>query len=398
VKRGFDPGNVLNPGKVVDGPAMDENFRLAPGRVPPDPPTAFDYAAQGGFFRSVELCNGVGVCRKTQGGAMCPSYRVTRDERDTTRARANALRVALTDAPFSRDAERSAGDIGRRWVHDVMDLCLSCKACKSECPSNVDVAKLKAEFLHAYYARRPRPLGHRLVKNVHRLSPLAATWADFGNWVARRPWVRRALEGVAGIDRRRRLPDLHRDHFRRWFARTRKERERPGAPRPRVVLLDDCFTTFQEPQIGRAAVAVLERAGFAVELAGVCCGRAMISKGYLADARKLAVEGVAKLDRHAAAGVPVLGLEPSCVLTLADEWPDLVPGAAAKRVAAAADLADAWVARHVRDTGVSLGVPASPGAALFHGHCHQRALVGVGGSAAALGLVPGLAVTVLDAG
>ncbi|MBY0512892.1 MAG: FAD-binding protein, partial [Gemmataceae bacterium] len=338
VKRGFDPGNVLNPGKVVDAPAMDANFRVPPGNVPPDPPTAFDYANQGGFFASVEQCNGAGVCRKTQGGAMCPSYRVTRDERDTTRARANALRVAMTDAPVSRDAESSERSAhpphvpGDRWILDVMDLCLSCKACKTECPSNVDVAKLKAEFLHAHYAGRRRPVGHLLVRHVHRLLPWAARFAGVNNWLARRRWVRRVLESLAGLDRRRTLPELHRDHFRRWFARRTPARradvrEDPGdatrRPTPpgspgRVLLLDDCFTTFHEPNIGRAAVTLLERAGFAVELAGVCCGRAQVSKGFLTDARRLAAEGVAKLDRYAAAGVPILGLEPSCLLTLAD--------------------------------------------------------------------------------
>jgi FAD/FMN-containing dehydrogenase/Fe-S oxidoreductase len=431
VKRGFDPGNVLNPGKVVDGPAMDENLRVEPGRPLPEVPTAFDYARQGGFFRSIELCNGVGVCRKTRGGAMCPSYRVTRDEKDTTRGRANALRVTLLDpGPSPGPSPRGGGERDRtplppggrglsaRWVHEVMDLCLSCKACKAECPSNVDVAKLKAEFLSAYYAGRPRPLGDLLVKHVHRLSPLAARFAGVGNWLARRGWVRRALEGAAGIDRRRSLPELHRDHFRRWFSRradgfpgtagvppalvgrTKSGRDArgPREERPRVVLLDDCFTTFQEPNIGRSAVTLLERAGYAVELAGVCCGRAMISKGFLADARRLAQDGVAKLDRSAAAGVPILGLEPSCLLTLADEWPELVPGPAARRVAAAAELADGWLARQVRDNGLSLDPPAGGGKALLHAHCHQKALAGAGGSADALRLVPGLDVVVLDAG
>jgi len=402
VKRGFDPANVLNPGKVVDAPAMEENLRVEPGARPADPPTVFDYGRQGGFFASVELCNGAGVCRKTHGGAMCPSYRATKDERDTTRARANALRLTMTEDPRSRDAEsaeRSAAatPIGQRWVAEVMDLCLSCKACKSECPSNVDVAKLKAEFLQALYATRPRPLGHLFVKNVHRLSPLAAEWAGLSNWLARRPWLRRVMQSVAGIDRRRSLPELHRDHLRRWFSR-RAPGVSPGSPGRRVVLLDDCFTTFQEPRIGRSAVELLERAGFAVELAGVCCGRAMISKGFLTDARRLALDGVAKLDAFAAAGVPILGLEPSCILTLADEWPELVPGAAAKRVAAAAEMADAWLARQVRDSGLSLEFPAAPGKAVFHGHCHQKALVGSKGSADALRLVPGLDLTVLDAG
>lgn len=375
VKRGFDPGNVLNPGKIVDGPAMEENFRVPPGRPLPMVETVFDYESQGGYFRSIELCNGVGVCRKTQGGAMCPSYRATKDERDTTRARANALRMASLD-----------GD--SRWTAEVMDLCLSCKACKSECPSNVDMAKLKAEWQHAHYRSHARPLAHRMLKHVHRLSLIASRFGGFGNWIARRPLARRAMEMIAGIDRRRSLPEFHRDHFRRWFARRAVKEAKP------VVLLDDCFTTFQEPQIGRVAVTLLERAGFGVRLAGICCGRAMISKGYLDEARDLARAGIAKLDPLASEGIPVLGLEPSCLLTLADEWPELVPGPAAQRVAAAARLTEEFLAA-ASDTPLSL---APTGPALFHGHCHQKALVGVGGTVDALKLAPNLDVTVLDAG
>ena len=402
VKRGFDPGNVLNPGKVVDAPAMEANMRVPPGKMPAtDIPTVLDYEKQGGFFRSIELCNGAGVCRKTQGGAMCPSYRATKDEQDTTRARANALRLALVEGEQGAYAPRSPrhSPIGQRWIMDVMDLCLSCKACKAECPSNVDVAKLKAEFLHAYYARRMRPLGHLLVKHVHRLSPLAARFAGMNNWLARRPSVRRLMEGYVGIDRRRSLPEWHRDHFRRWFSR------RAGGVSPllatstkRVVLLDDCFTTYQEPNIGRAAVTLLERAGYTVELANICCGRAMLSKGFLTDARNLARDGIAKLDRFAAAGVPILGLEPSCILSLSDEWPELVPGPAAKRVAAAAEMADGWLARQVRDNGLSLEVAPRAGTALLHPHCHQKALGAAKGTTDALRLVRGLDVTVLDAG
>jgi Fe-S oxidoreductase len=414
VKRAFDPDNVLNPGRVVDGPAMEENLRVPPGVAVPEPPTVFDYSAQGGFFKSVELCNGNGACRKTQGGAMCPSYRATRDEKDTTRARANALRFALSSVishqssvpnpPSStndrgpRTEDPSRRPLAQRWIHEVMDLCLSCKACKAECPSNVDLAKLKAEYLQAYYARRPRPLGHLLVKNIDGLSPLGARWARLANWVARRPFARGLLEALAGIDRRRSLPELHRDHLRAWFADRRPSTQYSVlSTRTRVILLDDCFTTFQEPHIGRAAVAVLERAGCEVELAGVCCGRAMISKGFLTEARETARKGVAKLARAAAAGVPILGLEPSCILTLADEWPELVPGPEARQVAAAAELAEAWVARQVRDNGLSLDVPRRAGKVLLHPHCHQRALVGPDGSADALRLA-GADVAVLDAG
>jgi Fe-S oxidoreductase len=344
---------------------------------------------------------------------MCPSYRATKDERDSTRGRANALRIALdtvvhsttNDQQPTTDEQNNA--LANRWLHEVMDLCLSCKACKSECPANVDLAKMKAEFLHAFYAKRPRPLGHLLVKNIHRLSPLAAPFAGMNNWLARQPWFRRILESMTGIDRRRSLPEVHDEHLRKWFAKRKKSRLAHSTKR--VVLLDDCFTTFQEPQIGRAAIKLLENAGYTIELAGVCCGRAMISKGFLTDARKLAQDGIAKLERYAATGVPILGLEPSCILTLADEWPELVPGSAAKRVAAVAEMADGWLARQVSDNELSLEF-SSPGEqtgagslpfsrkVLFHTHCHQKALVGSKGSVSALKLIPTLDVTTLDAG
>jgi Fe-S oxidoreductase len=326
---------------------------------------------------------------------MCPSYRATRDEKDTTRARANALRLAIGGA--GGDPRAAAHGMAERWVYDVMDLCLMCKACKAECPSNVDLAKLKGEFLYAYYKRHPRPLGHRLLANIHRLNRLGAWAAPVVNYFSRQPWFRWLLELTAGIDRRRSLPPLHADHLRAWFARHRPDPNAGTAGR--VILLDDCFTTFNEPEVGRAAVRVLERAGYAVELAGLtCCGRAMISKGFLYDARELARAQLPGLAQRVADGTPILGLEPSCVLTLADEWPELVPGAAARRVAESAYLADAWLAKQAQDGACRLTLGRQPGACVFHGHCHQKALRGTGGSAAALRLVPGLEVQVLDTG
>ena len=402
VKRAFDPDNVLNPGKVVDGPAMDDHLRVPPGEPVPTPPTVFDYAKEGGFFRSVEACNGSGVCRKTQGGAMCPSFRATRDERDSTRGRANALRQSLVPGPSSfagpsHDADQ--GLLGKKWVAEVMDLCLSCKACKAECPSSVDMAKLKAEFQQAYYADRVRPRGHYLVKNVDVLSPLAARWAGAANWLGRRKFVRGLMEATTGIDRRRSLPEIHRNHFRRWFATRRPGVSHPPlASRPSVILLDDCFTTFQEPRIGQAAVEVLEQAGYRVDLAGLCCGRAMISKGFIADARELARRALPKLARRVADGTPILGLEPSCIYTLADEWPDLVPGPDADRVAAAAEPVETWLARQANDKRLSLTFGGDGGRAVLHTHCHQNALAGSAGPAAAVRLAPGVELSVLDAG
>jgi FAD/FMN-containing dehydrogenase/Fe-S oxidoreductase len=390
VKHAFDPENLLNPGKVVDAPAMTDNLRYSPDYRPLEPLTVFDYSKQEGFLRSIELCNGNGACRKLQGGTMCPSFRATCDEKDSTRGRANALRRAMSgDEPFR--------ELRSQWVHDVLDLCLMCKACKSECPSNVDMAKLKAEFLELYYQDRPRPFGQLLMTRIHLLNRLSAPIAPLVNRIQRNRFVRWLMEKAGGIDRRRSLPELHRDHFRRWFARHTPP---PSAGRyGRVLLLDDCFTTFNEPAIGRAAVEVLEQAGYSVELAGlVCCCRPMISKGFLLQARTLVHEQAPHLARRLAEGIPILGLEPSCILTLLDEWPELVPGLDTRRISLAADLADAWLARQVEASKGDLELKPRREKCLLHGHCHQKALRGVGGSAGVLRLVPELDVNVLDAG
>jgi FAD/FMN-containing dehydrogenase/Fe-S oxidoreductase len=390
VKHLFDPKNLLNPGKVVAAESMTENLRYGPGYRAVGPEVVFDYEKQGGFVRAVELCNGNGACRKLTGGTMCPSFRATRDEKDSTRARANALRQALS-GPRPLKETRSL------WVYDVLDLCLMCKACKSECPANVDMAKLKAEFLEHYYDGRIRPPGQRLMANIHLLNRLGAPAAPLVNWLQSRRSLRWLLEKTAGIDRRRSLPPLHADHLRRWFHK-RAQGSRSATLGP-VLLLDDCFTTFNEPQIGRAAVRVLEAAGYRVELAGLtCCGRSMISKGFLREARDLVAAQLPGLARRVADGTPLLGLEPSCLLTVADEWPELVPGAEARLVAAAARLADAWLADQAKLGRCTLELKESSDRVLVHGHCHQKALVGVGGTTAALQLVPGLTVNVLDTG
>jgi FAD/FMN-containing dehydrogenase/Fe-S oxidoreductase len=390
IKHAFDPDNLLNPGKVVDAAPMSESLRYGPGYAPQEPQTIFDYDRQEGFVRSIELCNGSGVCRKLQGGTMCPSFRATRDENDSTRARANILRLALA-------GEQPLKELRSDRVYDVLDLCLQCKACKSECPSNVDMAKLKSEFLNFYYRGRPRPIRDILMARIHRLNRLGALAAPAVNWLQERGVVRWLLEKAGGIDHRRSLPPLHFQHFRRWFARHKPEPSAGTAGK--VILLDDCFTTFNEPQIGRAAVRLLERAGYKVELAGLpCCGRALVSKGFLRQAREIVQAQAGKLARRVADGTPVLGLEPSCLLTLADEWTELVPGGATRAVAAAARLADGFIAAQADNGRGALSFAAREQKCLVHGHCHQKALRGVGETAAALRLVPGLELELLDAG
>lgn len=397
LKRAFDPNGVLNPGRVVDAPPMTENLRYAPPYHPAEPATVFDYSKQMGFLRSIEMCNGSGACRKTTGGAMCPSYRATLDERDSTRGRANALRHALAINGPLADPRAVPRTLRQPWVHEVFDLCLMCKACKSECPSNVDVGKQKAEFLQFYYRGRVRPLEHLLVAGVPWFNRLAAPVAPLVNWVQSRRLTRWALEAFAGLDHRRSLPPLHRDHFRRWFRRHRPDARAGRAGK--VLLLADCFTTYNEPRVGSAAVRVLEAAGYAVELADVfCCGRVFISKGFLHLAKSRVQAQVGALARRVADGTPVLGVEPSCILTLADEWPELLPSAQTRAVAGAAKMADSWLAEQVRAGRCELPLRESSEKCVLHGHCHQKALLGVAASAPALRLVPGLDVQVLDAG
>jgi FAD/FMN-containing dehydrogenase/Fe-S oxidoreductase len=389
VKAAFDPDNRLNPGKVVAAPDVADHLRIGPRYHAAEPDaTAFDFSGQGGFARAVEMCSGVGACRKPTGGTMCPSFMVTGDEMHSTRGRANALRLVMAgDLP--------EGGWSNETLREALDLCLQCKACKSECPSNVDMAKLKAEVLYQAYKGKPAPLGSVLMAHIDRLNPLGSATAPLANWTLRQPAFRWLMEKALGVDRRRVLPAFARDHLRGWF-RTHVPDPRAGT-RGEVILLDDCFTTYNTPAVGRAAVRVLEAAGYRVALAGIpCCGRPAISKGLLDRGRDLAREAVARLAPKAAAGVPIVGCEPSCLLTLVDEYRDFRLGPDAAAVAAAARLVDAFVADPARVPEL----PLTPGAGrvLVHGHCQQKALVGTAGTLAALRRVTGLEVKELDSG
>ncbi len=235
VKHAFDPHDRLNPGKVVDGPSPVENLRYGAGYRTLEVATTFDFSREGGFAAAVELCNGAGVCRKLQTGTMCPSFMVTRDEEHSTRGRANALRMVLSGAlpPAELTGER---------LMATYDLCLQCKGCKAECPSNVDVAKLKMEFLHGYYREHGAPLGTRLMAQAHRLNRLGSALAPISNWAARLPMAGWLAERLMGIDRRRPLPRFERNHFRKWFGRrgTPPDANAPSAAAPRG--LSSCWT------------------------------------------------------------------------------------------------------------------------------------------------------------
>jgi len=358
---------------------VTEHLRYGPTYKTWEPKTLLDFRSQGGFAAAVEMCNGVGVCRKKLEGTMCPSYMATRDEEHSTRGRANALRAVLS-------GKVPEADFAGKRLYEVMDLCLECKGCKAECPSNVDMAKMKYEFLHHYHAVNGLPLRNRLFGHIARLSWLGSRLAPISNWIAR-AWPNRWLmERVAGIDRRRPLPRFARETFTDWFDARRASRE---APRGDVVLFHDTFITYNAPEIGRAAVELLERAGYRVQLVDKkCCGRPMISKGMLDEAKAHAEWNVARLHPWVARGASIIGLEPSCLLTLRDETVELVRTDEARQVAAAAFLLEEFLLREkARGLILPFRPPLRDGTrrqALLHGHCHQKAMVGTGPTVAAL--------------
>jgi FAD/FMN-containing dehydrogenase/Fe-S oxidoreductase len=387
LKQAFDPEGRMNPGNIVDSPGITAHLRYGPQYVTWQPPTLLDFSAQGGFAAAVEMCNGVGVCRKTLEGTMCPSYMATRDEEHSTRGRANALRAVLSGTV-------PAAEFTGRRLYEVMDLCLECKGCKAECPSNVDMAKLKYEFLHHYHRANGLPLRNRLFGQVARLNGLAARAPGLFNWASGLPPSRWLLEKVAGIDRRRPLPALARETFTDWFARRPPAAQ---ASRGEVVLFHDTFTTYNVPEIGRAAVQVLEAAGYRVVLVDrKCCGRPLISKGMLDVARQHAAWNVARLQPYAARGTAIVGLEPSCLLTLRDETVDLLGTEEARAVAGQSLLLEEFLLRE-RARGLALDFRPAGRTALLHGHCHQKALAGTAPTVAVLRWA-GFAVTEVDSG
>lgn len=374
LKRAFDPKNLMNPGNIVDSPPLTENLRYGPEYKTWEPVTLLDFSKQGGFAASVEMCNGVGVCRKTIEGTMCPSYMATRDEEHSTRGRANALRAALS-------GRVPPSDFTSRRLYEVMDLCLECKACKAECPANVDMAKLKYEFLHHYYQANGLPLRNRFFGRIADFSKLGSRFAPISNWIASSRASRWLMDRFLGIDSRRPLPKFAGETFTDWF---KARKPAPQAPRGSVVLFNDTFVTYHSPEIGRAAVELLEAAGYRVELVDKkCCGRPLISKGMLAEAREHAAWNVARLKPWIERGAAIVGLEPSCLLTLRDESVELLRSDDARMVAQSSYLLEEFLLKE-RQAGLSLNFREGRRRALLQSHCHQRAMVGAAPTVAAL--------------
>jgi len=396
VKQRFDPDNLLNPGKIVDPPKMDDRALF---RYPPDYrvgalTTKLDWSAWpgagGGFQGAVEMCNNNGTCRKLEGGVMCPSYRTTRNEKDVTRGRANTLRLAIS-------GQLGAGALASDEMLDTLKLCVSCKACRHECPTGVDMAKMKIEVLAARVEKRGLTLHDRLVGYLPRYAGIAGRLAPLANLRNNSPLLRKLLERFAGISAGRTLPEWRRDVFM-------PSQEAIGPVDGReVVLFADTFNRAYERENLDDALRVLVAAGYRVHLPrppdgnrALCCGRTFLSAGLVDDAR-------AELDRlviayapFAARGVPIIGLEPSCLLTLRDELLSLRSDDAARSVSAHALLIEEFLAREAEAGRLQLPLGPVAERALVHGHCHQKSFGAFPSVAKVLRLVPGLQVDIIE--
>ena len=386
IKRTFDPDGILNPGKIVDAPPITANLRYGPSYRIAQPVTFFDYSDHDGMPGAVEMCSGLGVCRKTLDGTMCPSFMATREEKHSTRGRANALRLAMA----GQLGEAGLGDEG---VREVLDLCLECRACKAECPVGVDVARFKSEFLADYWQRHGTPLKARVLGNVHAMSRWGSRFAPLSNTIARSAAVRWLNERLVGIDRRRMPPA--------WATRTFVQHlaDRAPTPSPSVSLFNDTFTNYYNPGIGLAALNVLETLGYGVQLApNACCGRPLISQGLLADARRQAALNVERLHQS---DQPLVFLEPSCLSAIREDVPSLLRGEAQRRaqhVAERAVLFEEFVEQEWAAGRAQLSLRRGPSQILLHGHCHQKAMGTLAPAKALLARIPGSAVVDLDAG
>ena len=386
VKKAFDPNGIMNPGKIIDAPPMTENLRFGKDYNTIKIDTYFDFSSQDGFGGAIEMCNGVGACRKTLTGTMCPSFIGTREEEHSTRGRANALRSIISGAlPHT--------ELTGERLQEVLDLCLGCKACKAECPSNVDMAKIKYEVLAHYHKANGLPLHRRLFGEIGALAPLGSMFSPFSNWAVNNGLSKWVAEKLIGVDRRRDMPTFVRPTHEQWF---RKRNSRRTSDK-KVVLFSDTFMNYSEPSIGKAAVELLEACGFEVLLPEKrCCGRPLISEGMLDRALENASYNIDALRGYADEGIPIIGCEPSCTSTLTDDYVELIGTSDAKRVAEATCSFEEFFVQLTEKGELPLEFSAEPRDVLLHGHCHQRALVGIQPTLKMLSLPPEHNVTVID--
>jgi Fe-S oxidoreductase len=393
IKTLFDPKGLLNPGKIVRPSKQDDRtlFRFKPGYRIERLATTLDWSEfnpdrqplDDGFAKAVEMCNNNGHCRKFDAGTMCPSYRVTRDEQHLTRGRANTLRLALS-GQLGPDALTS------RPVYDSLSLCVSCKGCKRECPTGVDMAKMKVEVLYHYRKRHGLTLKERLVAYLPRYARMAARLAPLTNT------LQAAAKTALGFAVKRSLPQ--------WHSGFDDAATPAPAGGPEVVLFIDTFNRYFEPENARAALAVLQAAGYQVHMPEaadgarpLCCGRTFLASGLVDEAKAEARRMIETLKPYVERGVPVIGLEPSCLLGLRDEFLSMLPGVESAELALNAFLLEEFIAREIEGGRFKLKLkPLPQKKALLHGHCHQKAFAVMPDVCKVLALVPGLVVETIE--
>ena len=388
IKNTWDPGHIFNPGKIVDTPPMNTFLRYTPGQQTPAFPTLFRFHDQD-ILQHAEQCNGSGDCRKTplSGGTMCPSFMATRNEKDTTRARANILREFLT---------RSEGTnrYNHKEIYEVMDLCLSCKGCKSECPSNVDVAKLKAEFLQHYYDANGVPFRSRMIAGFTQSAKMGSVVPGLYNFFVELPIVKK----LVGFAPKRSMPKLHKTTLRRWW---KKQEKKQGGRK--VYLFCDEFTNYNDVEIGIKAIGLLERLGYEVIIPKhIESGRTWLSKGLVREAKKIVNENLRLLGPVISADTPLVGIEPSAILTFRDEYPDLAEDALlkdARQLAQNSFLIDDFLAREIEQGRIRAEqFTTEKRSVVLHGHCQQKALTSMAGSVRLLSLPTNYTVTTIPSG
>lgn len=396
VKKAWDPNNIFNPGKIVDTPPMNTMLRYTPGQKTPAFKTIFRFPDQD-VLQHAEQCNGSGDCRKTalSGGTMCPSYMATRNEKDTTRARANILREFLTNSD-------KLNRFDHKEIYEVMDLCLSCKGCKSECPSNVDVAKLKAEFLQHYYDANGVPFRSRLIAGFSKISSLGTIWPGAYNFFVTNSFTSMLIKKFAGFAPNRSMPTMYKTTLKKWWNNNRLTIN-SGVKKKKVFLFCDEFTNFNDTSIGITAISLLAKLGYEVEIPEhLESGRACLSKGLLRQAKKIANKNVASLYPLISADSPLIGIEPSAILTFRDEYIDLADDdmldkakALSKNVFTIEEFLAAEIAKGNLDKSLFTNEPKK---ILLHGHCQQKSLSSTSYTATLLSFPDNYSVETLPSG
>ena len=393
VKQAWDPKGIFNPGKIVNAPPMNTTLRYDADQETPEYETVLDFSEVGGLLRMAEKCNGSGDCRKlaSSGGTMCPSYMATRDEKDTTRARANILREFLTQNGKSKQP------FNQKEIYEVLDLCLSCKGCTSECPSNVDMAAMKAEFQYQYYKSNQRPISNRVFGNFSTFAKMAMLAPGIANWVNAHSFLGGWIKQLTGVAPERSLPKFSYQSLRTWY---RRNYEAPKENIGKVYFFCDEFTNYNDASIGRKAISLLTHLGYEVLMPRHAeSGRAPISKGMLGKARKLAAKNVATFAPLVDDNTPLIGLEPSAILSFRDEYPRLVRTDAAKSLAKNCLLIDEFFEREITRGNITAAPFSSERKqVLLHGHCHQKALSNVISTVAMLSLPNNYHVEMIPSG